>query len=206
VPRWLRRVPPWTWLTLTACFVAAVVVVTVTHGGGAPAHRAQSPPSRAAAAHQDEHLALVRDLAFQAGPLPIWIRESTAAAPCPLVRRGTSPRRRISGVVRSVIPRFRVSDIGYTLDPFSGLCNLQLRARDGRGAVVVLSVAGTRYPVRVRDELDTSFVSDGATAVAYAFLVTHDGWQVTVGTAGAVKSLPSMIALRHIAEDRGMRW
>lgn len=109
-------------------------------------------------------------------------------------------------MVRSVIPQFRVSDIGYTLDPFSGLCNLQLRARDGRGAIVVLSVAGTRHPVGVRDELDTSFVSDGATAMAYAFLITHDGWHVTVGAVGPANSLPSMLALRHIAEDRGMRW
>lgn len=210
LPGWLQRVPRWAWGAVASAGVAIAVILAMTVPSDAPqaarTPAALAPPSATPVAQTDEHLGLVQHLAFQSGSLPVWIRESGAAGACPPIGRGISPRRQISGVVHRVMPQFRVADIGYTIDPYGALCSLQLRARDGSGATLVVSVTGAPGPVPRHGRLITSVVPHGYMSTEYVFVVTPKRWQVTVGAVGPTNSLPFTRTLRAIAQDPAMRW
>jgi hypothetical protein len=210
LPSWIRRAPTAIWLALAfVCVLIAVALAVLGRVGSRPVARTSAtpaPPSSTLHAAPDTHLELVRYLALHPDPLTIYIRATGAAGGCPLVGPGTSPQHRIKAAVRRVLPRFRITDVGYTLDPFSALCVLQVRARDGADRVLVIDVVKRRGAAVTGDEVIESAVSDGFTETDYAFAVTHGGWAVTVGSIGPAGRQPSIKYLRDLAQDPATRW
>ena len=212
LPNWIRKTPTAIWGALAFVFLAvAIGSAVLSHVGSRPAARAPvtpAPSSSSVRAAPDTHVALVRLLALQPGPLSIYIRAIGAVGGCPLVEPGTSPQQRINAALRRVLPRFRVTDVGYVLDPGSGLCVLQLRAHDGAGNIFVVEVVGARRNAATGtgDEFVHGAVSDGFTETEYAFAVTHGGWAVTIGSTGPAGRQPSIKDLRDLAEDPAMHW
>ncbi|MDQ2750758.1 MAG: hypothetical protein M3Y44_14715 [Actinomycetota bacterium] len=210
LPSWIRTAPPATWWALAlVCVLAAVVLAVQGQAGPRPVAQASTTPaapSSTVPAAGDTHLELVRYLALQPGKLAIYIRATGAAGGCPLVQPGTSPQDRIEAAVRRALPRFHLTDVGYTLDPFSGLCVLQVRARDGADRTLVVDVVKRRGAGATTDEAVESAISDGYTETDYAFAMTHGGWAVTVGSIGPAGRQPSIKYLRELAQDPATRW
>lgn len=212
-PQWFRRVPRAIWVLLALICVAGAVVVLVvdTHTRSrqaAPVATTPAAPSTRAALTDDEAaLVLVRHLALLPGPLDVYIRASGVRGACPLVEPGTSPQQRIGAQLHRTLPSFVVSDVGFVLDPFSALCVLQVRARDGAGNVMVVNVTAPQ-PGRATTHTKLSFgsVSDGVSTTEYVFAIAPDGWRVTLGCVGNAGEVPSTKDLRDLAEDPAMRW
>ena len=212
VPNWVRKTPRAIWAALAFVFLAgAVALVVLSHVGSRPVVRGpviSAPASSNVVAAPDDHLAWVRYLALQPGPLSIYVRSIGAVGGCPLVEPGTSPQQRIIAAVRRVLPRFRVTDVGYVLDPAYALCVLQLRAPDGAGSILVVDVVGPQGQAATGtgDNVTVGAVSDGSTETEYAFAVTHGGWAVTVGSTGPADREPSTKDLSDLAQDPAMHW
>jgi hypothetical protein len=210
LPSWIRKTPTRLWWALAVvCLAAAVAWAELGNSASGPVAQAPSTAAPSAASVHDAgdaHLELVRYLALHPGPLAIYIRSMGAAGACPLVEPGTSPQEQIKAAVKRVLPRFRVTDVGYTLDPFSALCVLQMRARDRANSTLVIDVVHRRSGVAARDRHIESAVSDGFIETNYVFVVTQGGWTVTVGSTGQAGRQPSTRDLRELAQDPSTRW
>jgi hypothetical protein len=210
LPSWIRKAPNAIWLALAfGCVLVTVASAMLSGTGSRPVERTSAtaaPPSSSVHAAADTHLDLVRYLALHPGPLTIYIRATGAAGQCPLVEPGTSPQHRIEAALRRVLPGFRITDVGYTLDPFSALCVLQVRAHDRAGRILVIDVVKRGGAAATGDEVVESAISDGFTETDYAFAMTHGGWAVTVGSIGPAGRQPSIKYLRDLAQDPATRW
>ena len=211
LPSWMRKPPAPIWWTLAFVCLAAVVVGFAGFGRGEPGPVAHAPSTAAPSSssvrgHTDAHLELVRYLARHPGPLAIYIRSIGAAGACPLVEPGTSPQKAIKAAVHRVLPRFRITDVGYTLDPYSALCVLQIRARNGTDSILVINVVGKRGATAAPEKFVESAVLAGSVETNYAFAVTRGGWAVTVGSTGRAGHQPAAQRLRELAVDPAARW
>lgn len=157
----------------------------------------------------NEDVAVVRQLAYEPGPLPVYIRSSTQESGCRVPPRGSSPSERIRTVVHQAFPRFHSEEVGFTLDPSSALCVLQLRSRNYNGSVLVVDVIAPRRAQHRRLDVSvrtgTQVSTDGWDQTRFVIAVI-DGWRVTIGATGQPGTLPSRDELRALALHPGLRW
>jgi hypothetical protein len=149
----------------------------------------------------------VAALARDTHPLTDYVRSAGAPGTCSVVPVGTMPRSRLVGLVRGALPDYAIRDVGSTLDQFTALCMMQLRARDAHGTTLVVQVSAARVPGRNPfPQLTIASQTDGASTVAVATDVTEDGWTVIVGSVGPADDQPSSATLMRLAQDPALRW
>jgi hypothetical protein len=184
--------------------VAAVLVAALVHGGS-------PPPAPRAAPHDPTHslrtLASIRELAARRSALADYVRQTSAAGACALVRVGLSPTDRVVHTVATSLPGFRLKDSGRTLDQFTGLCSLIVR-ETRPGAVLTISVAspGAQPPSRAYTKIETGIESDAAATTKYVRAETPTGWTVLVGATGHQAQLPTAADLVRLAQQAGLLW
>jgi hypothetical protein len=205
-----------------ACVGLAVAVLAALHparridGAGrvalaAPqssAPRTPPTPGPARPNSYDAPLRAVDALAHRPGALPSYVRQTSPAGACALVRVGRSPERTAERALARVTPRFRVRDRAAVLDQFTGLCALQLRADDVAGTVLVISVVSPTKHHRTGpyDRVQTGFELTPRYATKYAAVTTRGGFNVLVGATGRSRSLPTDRQLIELAHDPALTW
>lgn len=152
-------------------------------------------------------MATVRALADHDRPPVTYVRQTSPAGACATVAAGHSPRRAISAALRKAFPGYVFKDAALTLDQFTGLCSIQVRATY-RGAVLVVSVASPAAQV-VRAtyvRLETGIETVGGVTTKYALALNETGWTVLVGATGQIASLPRADDLMRFVQDRSLTW
>jgi hypothetical protein len=150
---------------------------------------------------------MVLGLAQDSRPLVNYVRSDSAPGSCALVPIGSMPQRRLEAAVHAALPDFLIRDVGRTLDQFTALCTLQLRARDKTGTTLIVQVAAAQQGAR-NDfaHLVVASRTNGVTTVSVATDITTEGWTVTVGTLGPDGDEPSSATLMQLAQDPSLLW
>ena len=184
-----------------------VLVLVLTSGWGRPGSTRRSADPDAATSAADQARTAVVMIADPTVPLRDYIRTTSAAGACPLVRVGRSAPSAITARLRARLPRFTVVDLGRTLDQFTGLCAVQLRADGPAGTVLALRIAapasGTGAPNATYSP-DT--VVGTASRTRWAAVVTTSGWSVLIGATGPSAALPETADLLRLAQEPALLW
>lgn len=199
---------------VVGAIAAASIAYLATRSNPTRAPRAVATPALTAtpsvvvatAAADDDVPAFVAGVAAQPGPLVDYIRSDSPRGECALVAIGTSPQRSITAVLHAAFPRYRVVDVARVLDQYTGLCTLDLRARDGAGSVLVLEVATPRRGRPPPATVDVATQVEATTDIATVRAITSAGWQVTIGTVGPPSDRPSDQVLRDFVTSNALRW
>lgn len=216
--RWLqrledraRRVP-----LVLRCILASVVVlaVVIAYSASRPARHRPVPPVAAAtanvggAAPSDWDLSMILAKAHQPGPLVGYVRSDSTRGACPLVPIGRSPQRSITAALRTELPDYTVRDVAPTLNEFTAMCAIDLRAASAHGSILVVEVVAPQHGAGTHafTALSVGFRSDGTTTVSMAAAVTRDGWSITAGAVAPNSDQPSSAALLRLADDPTLLW
>ena len=197
-------------LIAVACLIGLAGVATVTHHSRSP--RSAIAASVPAASHSmaptptGAAIARIRDLALAPRPLTRYVRATTGD--CVMAKPGISPQRRIATAVHGNAPSYRVTDVGFIVEATGAVCALQVRARDGRGDVLVVDVVAplTHLPDATAGPLVFGSHPDHAGAIEYASGVLPAGWRITVGALGPASRLPGIERLIELTRTRAIRW
>ena len=149
----------------------------------------------------------VAALADRSTPLADFVRATSPAHSCASVAVGRSPVHDVTVTLAAALPGFSVSDEGRTLDQFTGLCSLQVRAVRADGTVAVLSIASPvpgSAPVRPR-HLDGR-LGTGRAETRFATVTSRTGWTVLAGVVGPTAGLPTQDDLRRLAAAPALTW
>lgn len=150
---------------------------------------------------------LVIGLAQDSRPLVNYVRSDSAPGSCALVPVGSMPQRRLESAVRAAFPDYTILDAGRTLDQFTALCTMQLRARDKSGTTLVVQIVAAQQGDRSEfAHLSVASNTDGVTTVSVATDITSDGWTVTAGSIGPAGDQPSSATLMQLAQDPTLIW
>jgi hypothetical protein len=157
---------------------------------------------------QQQPMASVLALARNDRPLTDYVRQTSTRGACALVPVGHSPTRAIAEAVRRALPEFTGLDVGRTLDQFTGLCSVDLRATHGRHATLTLSVAA---PAPHTVDAAYTYVQTGIRTSAgvttkYVWAVTRTGWTILIGATGNDRDLPGVQDLLELTEQRSLTW
>jgi hypothetical protein len=190
------------------------VVALMLAAGAAAAHLATSHDAARHLAPAEQvrdvsrvSLAAVRTLADPRAPLTTYVRQASDAAPCESVRVGYSPTRAILSAVRTSFPGYAFKDAGRTLDQYTGLCAIEVRATHAAAVVVVqVSSPATRTGRRPYTEVETGIETQGGVTTKYALALTGSGWKVLVGASGNSADLPSAQDLVRLSQDAALLW
>jgi hypothetical protein len=194
--RWLR--------VLWGALAAAVLGVAVFRAVTADRPPAPRPPARQAA--QVTPLDRVAALAA-ADTLTDFTRETSPAGACRTVPVGHDVVAVVMAVVRPLLAGARLVDAARTLDQFTGLCALEVRASGVGGTVITVSVSAPgAQPAPRLDRVTTGTRTRGAVTTRYALRNAADGWIVLVGAVGDARLEPSVTALARAARSGTLRW
>jgi hypothetical protein len=151
-------------------------------------------------------MSAVRELANER-PLPNYVRQASTARGCALVAVGRSPGRTISAAIGATFPGYVVTDQGRTLDQYTGLCSIEVRATY-RNAVLFVNVASppARPSRSTYTRVETGIESDAGLTTKYALTLSKDGWTVLVGATGPTAVLPGANELVRLAQDPTLIW
>lgn len=195
------------WLTVTAlvlCAVGAVVAVLSTSQHTMP-RRPQAVATEPSA--RDQLLDGIVAHARLTSPLVSYVRPDATKGACRLVPLGSNPERTVAARLLDTLPGFRLRDSGRTLDQLTELCQLQLRAEDAAGTVLVLQVAAPQGAgPHGYTQVVVTATSFGNEVVSAATARTPAGWTITVGSVGPVADQPSSALLTRLAQDPQLRW
>jgi hypothetical protein len=149
----------------------------------------------------------VRALANQHGAPVNYVRETSAAGACRIVAVGRSPKRVISAAVRKAFPGYAYKDSAMTLDEFTALCSIEVRATYGRAVLLVRIASPTIHTRRAAyTQLETGIETDGDVTTKYALALNPAGWTVLVGATGPIARLPRAEDLMRFAQDPSLTW
>lgn len=199
--------PPPRWLTVGVLVLAAVaaVVAVLTTSRHAMPNRPAAAPSQPSA--RDQLVDGVRAEARLNNPLVSYVRPNAAKGECRLVAMGTDPERTLTTRLEQTLPGFRLLDSGRTLDQLTELCEVQLRAADAAGTVLVLQVAAPQGAgPHGYTQVVVTATSYGDDVVSAATARTPAGWTITVGSFGPIADQPSSALLTRLAQDPQLRW
>lgn len=201
-----RPLPGW----LTRGVLAAVVltgVIGVALGMTAGHRPPAASQHHAAPAHDDPTYVRLLAAAQLNKPLTSYVRPDATLAGCRLVPVGSRPDETIAARLRATLPGYRIHDSARTLNQLTALCELQFRARDAGGTVLLVSVAAPeRRSARDYVHLEITGSPAGQRVVSSASALTPTGWSVTVGAVGPVADEPSIALLVRLAQDPDLRW
>jgi hypothetical protein len=149
----------------------------------------------------------VRAFATHRGPLVSYVRQSSPAHACALVAVGHSPARTISTAIGNAFPGYKFKDAATTLDQFTGLCSIEVRATRPGGVVVVQIASPTAQSARTAyARLETGVETDGAVTTKYALALNQSGWTLLVGAIGSSAHLPGAEALMRFVQEPSLTW
>jgi hypothetical protein len=152
-------------------------------------------------------LARIQALADQAQPLTDIVRPVSTAGACTMVEAGDSPQRAITAAVRRALLGFTIRDIARTLDQYTGMCAMEVRARDAAGSVLVLDVVAPATDAVRRPPPSLRVASvEGAVATTSVTVVTQTGWTVVIGSTGRSADAPDTQLLVRLGQDPGVLW
>lgn len=186
---------------------AAVVTAALTsHRAPTVAHGDRAAPAAEQVA-TDRAIALVEASARTDGILRDYIRSNSTPGACPLVPVGGSPQDRIATAITRELAGYTVRDVSRTIDQFTALCALSVRAADPEGSVLVVSVAAPqRSTSRAFTDLTVGARTDTHDSVSIATAQTTTGWSITVGVVGPLADEPSSADLQRLSQDPALRW
>ena len=117
------------------------------------------------------------------------------------------PESRLVAAVRRALPTYAVRDVARTLDQFTGMCTLQLRAADRHGSTLVVDIASPAHVTKnLFDQTTVASRTDGDAVVSIVSNLTRAGWTVTFGAVGPVADQPSSAVLLALAQDAALLW
>jgi hypothetical protein len=152
-------------------------------------------------------VAAVQALANQPGRLRSYVRQASPPGGCAPVPIGRSPARSVATTVHAAFPGYAFEDAGETLDQFTGLCSLDVRASHGDAVLVVTVASPTAHERRFAyTRLETGIETDGAVTTKYAIAVNGAGWTVLIGATGSNAALPRAADLIRIAQEPSLTW
>ena len=153
-------------------------------------------------------LARIRALANQKEPLTDIMRPVSTAEACTMVEPGHSPLRAITAAVRSTLPAFTIRDVARTLDQYTAMCAIEVRADDAAGSVLVLDIVAPGSDTFGQPTQRLSLASRvyGAAVATSATVVTRSGWTVIIGCAGSVADQPDTDNLLRLGQDPSLLW
>jgi hypothetical protein len=210
--RWmdrLDRVPTVTrWVVaLTAGGLTVLGYFALRPAPGGPLVPVAAAPSSEAQFANDSAVDMVAATARDRAPLHDFIRSTSAAGSCALVPIGDMPQRRLEAAVRQALPDYAVRDVARTLDQFTGMCTLELRANNGHGSTLVVNIASPAQVTKnLFDQTTVASRTDGSAVVSIVSNLTRTGWTVTFGAVGPVADQPSSAVLLALAQDPALLW
>lgn len=217
-PRWLAHLcVRWARLRygtpVLLCVALAVIGVvawrTVVHRE-TPTAVSRTDLTRIAAppAFNSAQLVAVRALAHQICPQRGYLAQRTPIGACAFVTRARSPFPRIRRAVHDVAPQYRIIDTAFVADPSTGSDDIQIRAANQVGDVLVLSTAAppSYVPLASFDRVETGIGRGRRVTTEYAFAVTSTGFRILVGATGPARGLPSSNDLLRLARAPAMIW
>jgi hypothetical protein len=191
------------WLAVAMALGTAIALWLSTSPGG---HR---PAATQPAAQNFARISIsaVRGLTEQHGPLVVYIRQTSPPGACAVVAVHDLPAARISRALRAAFPGYVVTGSGRTLDEYSGLCELELRASHAGAVLVIRVTSPTAHAERTSFvQLETGIETIGALTTKYALALSPNGWTVLVGATGPNGALPRAADLVRVAQDPALRW
>jgi hypothetical protein len=205
----VRRVPRLTrWLGAVSLALALGGGYLLLRPTGGPTVQVADPaPDSGGHYANDGALDTVAATARDIRPLRDYVRSNSAPGACAVVPMRATPQQNLVTAVRKALPDYSVRDVGRTLDEFTAMCNLQLRASDTRGSALVVTVAApSRLSRNPFDQVTVASRSDGSGVVSIVADVTRAGWTITVGAIGPVSDQPSSAVMLALAQDPMLRW
>lgn len=155
----------------------------------------------------DSTVDMVAATAREQGRLHDFIRATSSAGSCALVPVGDMPQRTLEAAVRRALPGYAVRDVARTLDQFTGMCTLELRAGNGHGSILVVKIASPAQVTKnLFDQTTVASRTDGSAVVSTVSDLTRAGWTVTFGAVGPVADEPSSAVLLALAQDPALLW
>lgn len=221
-PRWLRPRAHTSSRTRLRFAIAIAVLITgvavlVQRPDGRGADTAGAPsrstaakaPPQAADASTSSDFAAVLALAHHRGRLTDYVRQDSPAGSCAPVRVGYSPVGAIVRTATRYVPTLVVIDSSRTLDQFTGLCAVAVRASVARAAVLTISVsAPPARPPRgaTSARIETGIITSGQVTTKYVSVVTTTGRQVVVGDTGPSAAAVPIRDLLTLAQAPALAW
>jgi hypothetical protein len=195
------------WFIAGALVATGAVTVLRQKNDAIPAPLA-APPTSVLKAEPDSAMQTVLAIAHKRTATGDYVRQTSPPGACKVVPLGHSPSDAIVRALLRNLPSTTQPTFARTLDEFTALCSVQVRA-DYRDAVLALSISA---PASAKGQwrfarVQTSIVTtpDGATT-EYALCLSRDGWQVLAGATGRASSLPGTQELLALAQDPHVTW
>jgi hypothetical protein len=195
------------WLTVGVLVLGALgaVFAVLTTSRHTMPHRPAAVASEPSA--RDQLLDGIVAHARLGSPLVSYVRPDGTKGACRLVPVGSDPEALLAARLQATLPGFRLRDSSRTLDQLTQLCELQLRAQDAAGTVLVLQVAAPHgVGPHGYTQVVVTATSFGDTVVSAATARTPTGWTITVGSVGPIADQPSSALLTRLAQDPQLRW
>jgi hypothetical protein len=204
------RTPRGRWLTRGATVCAALVVAVAVSDTVATRLAVTDGIPRAAPLPAGATSPFERVLALVGEPhLTGNIRQASEPGGCTPVAPGHSPERAVLTVLRQqVLSDPSAIDTARTLDQFTGLCSLELRASAPGGVrlVVLISAPPGRPGLFTLDAVEVGLENTGAVSVEYVAEAMHTGWQILIGAVGPPADLPRTADLTRAAGEPQLQW
>jgi hypothetical protein len=215
-PRWLRRLgTQWARLRygtpLLVCAALAVIGIvawtTVEHGNKPTAVASTNLTRPPRPAPDPAPLMAVRALAHNVCPLRGFLQQSTPVGTCALVTR-RSPFPLIRRAIRRVAPGYRIIDTAFVVDRSTGLGDIQIRAANRAGDVLVVSTAAppAYTPLSSFDRVETGIERGRQATTKYVLEVSSTGFRILVGATGPGTGLPPSNDLVRLAGAPALIW
>jgi hypothetical protein len=150
----------------------------------------------------------VLEIANPAMPLTDYVRQTSAPGACAIVPVGQSPTDAIIRTVRAALPRLSSVMVARTLDQFTGLCSVELRATFDRRSTLAVSIAAptSRHKHTVYTVIEIGIVNVANRTTKYVQATTPSGWSVLIGATGPGAHLPSAQDLLGLAQEPSLTW
>jgi hypothetical protein len=206
-PEWLETlderitaVVRWAAVSAVACGLALAYLIGRPSSG--------PHPSAPDAQTGSDALSVLVAKARQSAPLSDYIRSDSSFGACASVQVGQDPERAVVTALHRALPGYTVRDVARTLDQFTALCTIDVRAANAHGSTVVIEVVS---PQARSDHTFTtvsisSIADPSTTAVTSVSAVTSAGWSVTVGVVGPRSDQPGAATLLSLAQDPTLLW
>ncbi len=195
-----------------AALVAVCSVIAVSLLGSPMSHRsvpdaAPPPSSPAEQVATDRAMAMVEGSAATSSLAHDYIRSTSTRGACVLVAVGQSPQSSIAAAVHRALPGYTVRGVSRTIDQFTALCAINVRAVDASGSVLVVDVAAPQHAVaRQFTALTVGGRTGARRTVSIATALTRSGWSITVGVVGPLDDEPTSANLQRLSQDAGLVW
>lgn len=184
------------------------LAVGLTRGPHRPLVTAQHQPAPATEqVAMDDAVAMIEAAASSAVAPQTYLRNDSAQGACRLVPIGHSPQTGIRKAVARDLPTYTVRDTALTIDQFTALCAISVRAVDAQGSVLVVQVTapqvGAAQPFM---QLAVGVRNGEHGTVSVATAITQTGWSIVVGVVGPLADEPSSADLQRLSQDGALLW